>query len=259
MYWTDPNLFSGIDSEKIRAAVEEAPRRPEPRPAPKKDPDPWAEDRPPLPEEPPMMDEPGERVFDIPEEPPVRNAPPPAREAARPAPAVRPSIQEMERPAFRPAMAAVPAAPAAVREAPRSAPSIQEPERPAFRPAMAPVPAAPAQSEPPSGGAGLTGNWWRALAESCKGRLSPMYRVFLDKCTGVLEGEQVIVFAPDEITLSRIDNDRVRGILSEEVGKAAGHQMPLHLRVGEPPRKDPKENLQNLLAFASKHENIEIK
>ena len=216
----------------IRAAVEEAappPRRPEPRPAPKKDPDPWAEDRPPLPEEPPMMDEPGERVFDIPAEPPVRNAPPPAREAARPAPAVRPSIQEMERPAFRPAMAAVPAAPAAE------------------------------SASAPAGGSGLTGNWWRALAESCKGRLSPMYRVFLDKCTGVLEGEQVIVFAPDEITLSRIDNDRVRGILSEEIGKAAGHQMPLHLRVGEPPRKDPKENLQNLLAFASKHENIEIK
>ena len=215
----------------IRAAVEEsasqrsaAQKRSESRSQPQNDPDPW--DRPPLPAEPPMMDEPGERIFDIPEEPPVTSAPrremPPAKETA-----VRPDFREAERPAFRPAMAA--------------APSV------------------PAQSAPASEGTGLTGNWWRALAESCKGRLSPMYRVFLDKCAGVLEGEQVIVFAPDEITLSRIDNDRVRGILSEEVARAAGYPMPLHLRVGEPPKKDPKENLQNLLAFASKHENIEIK
>ena len=217
----------------IRAAVEEAaparsapperpapaPKSPEPQPKRVPEPDPWADDRPPLPEEPPMMEEPGERVFDIPPEPPERKAPPPVREVP-------------------------------VRE---SAPA----ERPAFRPAMAP--AVPAAESAPTGGAGLTGNWWRALAENCKGRLSPMYRVFLDKCTGVLEGEQVIIFAPDEITLSRIDNDRVRGILSEEIGKAAGHPQPVHLRVGEPPKKDPKENLQNLLAFASKHENIQIK
>ena len=215
----------------IRTAVEEsAPQRSAPqkrsesRPQPKNDPDLW--DRPPLPAEPPMMDEPGERFFDIPEEPPVTSAPrremPPVKETA-----VRSDLQEAERPAFRPAMAAVPSVPAQSASAPE--------------------------------GTGLTGNWWRALAESCKGRLSPMYRVFLDKCAGALEGEQVIVFAPDEITLSRIDNDRVRGILSEEVARAAGHPMPLHLRVGEPPKKDPKENLQNLLAFASKHENIEIK
>ena len=217
----------------IRAAVEEAaparsapperpapaPKSPEPQPKRVPEPDPWADDRPPLPEEPPMMEEPGERVFDIPPEPPERKAPPPVREVP-------------------------------VRE---SAPA----ERPAFRPAMAP--AVPAAESAPTGGAGLTGNWWRALAENCKGRLSPMYRVFLDKCTGVLEGEQVIIFAPDEITLSRIDNDRGRGILSEEIGKAAGHPQPVHLRVGEPPKKDPKENLQNLLAFASKHENIQIK
>ena len=217
----------------IRAAVEEAaparsapperpapaPKSPEPQPKRVPEPDPWADDRPPLPEEPPMMEEPEERVFDIPPEPPERKAPPPVREVP-------------------------------VRE---SAPA----ERPAFRPAMAP--AVPAAESAPTGGAGLTGNWWRALAENCKGRLSPMYRVFLDKCTGVLEGEQVIIFAPDEITLSRIDNDRVRGILSEEIGKAAGHPQPVHLRVGEPPKKDPKENLQNLLAFASKHENIQIK
>ena len=65
--------------------------------------------------------------------------------------------------------------------------------------------------------------------------------------------------APDEITLNRIDNDRVRAALTEEAAAAAGGPVGLALRVGEPPKRDPKENLQNLLAFASKHENITIK
>jgi hypothetical protein len=166
-----------------------------------------------------MSEEYGERVFDIPDEP----APQP--------------VQEIPSPAPRPAAPAPSAAPA---------------PRPAIR-------TAPSESVPQGSANGLSGDWWRALAESCKGRLSPMYRVFLDKCTGVLENGQVIIFAQDEITLSRIDNDRVRGILSEELKRAAGGAMPLILRVGEAPRKDPQENLKNLLAFASKHENIEIK
>ena len=32
-------------------------------------------------------------------------------------------------------------------------------------------------------------HWWKMLAESCKGRLPPMYRAFLDMCTGVLAGD----------------------------------------------------------------------
>ena len=166
-----------------------------------------------------MSEEYGERVFDIPDEPAPR--------------------------------------PQTVRETPPSAP------RPAA-PAAAPVPrpairTVPEESTPQGSANGLSGDWWRALAESCKGRLSPMYRVFLDKCAGVLENGQVVIFAQDEITLSRIDNDRVRGGLAEELTRTAGAPMPLVLRVGEPPRKDPRENLKNLLAFASKHENIEIK
>ena len=86
-----------------------------------------------------------------------------------------------------------------------------------------------------------------------------MYRVFLDKCTGVMENGHLLIYAPDEITLSRIDNDRVRGILSEEAARAVGSPMGILLRVGERPKKDPKQNLQNLLDFASKHDNIEIK
>ena len=125
---------------------------------------------------------------------------------------------------------------------------VPEPAREPARPAPA-APAAPA----------VGGNWWRALAEACKGRLSPMYRVFLDMCTGVLEGDQLTVYAPDDITLNRLDNDRVKGVLSEEAGNAAGTAVRLLLRVGEPPKASPQENLKNLLKFGSQFDNIEIK
>ena len=101
--------------------------------------------------------------------------------------------------------------------------------------------------------------WWRALSESCKGRLPPMYRAFLDLCTGVLEGDQLTVYAPDEITMNRMDNDRVRGALSEEAAKAAGIPVRMVLRAGEPPQATPQENLKNLLKFGSQFDNIEIK
>ena len=86
-----------------------------------------------------------------------------------------------------------------------------------------------------------------------------MYRVFLDMCTGVLEGDQLTVYAPDDITLGRLDNDRVKGVLSEEAGNAAGTAVRLLLRVGEPPKASPQENLKNLLKFGSQFDNIEIK
>lgn len=117
-------------------------------------------------------------------------------------------------------------------------------------------PAAAPQAMPAVGG----GNgWWRALAETCKGRLPPMYRAFLDLCTGVLEGDQLTVYAPDEITMNRMDNDRVRTALSEEAVKAAGMAVRLVLRVGEAPKATPQENLKNLLKFGSQFDNIEIK
>ena len=125
---------------------------------------------------------------------------------------------------------------------------VPEPVRQPARPAAAAA-AAPA----------VGGNWWRALADGCKGRLPPMYRVFLDMCTGVLEGDQLTVYAPDDITLNRLDNDRVKGALSEEAGNAAGTAVRLLLRVGEPPKASPQENLKNLLKFGSQFDNIEIK
>ena len=151
-----------------------------------------------------MREEPGERVFDIPEEPPVREEP-------KPAPRTE-------------------AVPVAVVETPKAGPVM-------------------------AGG----NQWWRALAEACKGRLPPMYRAFLDLCTGVLEGDQLTVYAPDEITMNRMDNDRVRSALSEEAAKAAGMPIRMVLRAGAAPQATPQENLKNLLKFGSQFDNIEIK
>ena len=138
----------------------------------------------------------------------------------------------------------MPDEPEPVREAPPAPPKRQ------------PVQTAPS---PAPSAAPVSGNWWRALAEGCKGRLPPMYRVFLDMCAGTLEGDQLTVYAPDDITLGRLDNDRVRGVLGEEAAKAAGMPVRLVFRVGEPPKTSTKENLQNLLKFGSQFDNIEIK
>ena len=88
---------------------------------------------------------------------------------------------------------------------------------------------------------------------------SPMYRAFLDLCGGTLEGDQITVYAPDEITLSRLDNDRVRGVLSAEAEKVSGQPVRLLLRVGEAPSASPEENLKSLLEFGSQFDNIQIK
>ena len=131
---------------------------------------------------------------------------------------------------------------------------------------VTPRPADSVPQAPAGSGAGsqarccaADGAWWRTLAEVCKGRLSPMYRAFLDMCTGVLEGDTVTVYAPDDITLGRLDNDRVRGVLSEEASNAVGGAVRLMFHVGAPPQASPQENLQNLLKFSSQFDNIQIK
>ena len=110
----------------------------------------------------------------------------------------------------------------------------------------------------PSSPAAAGGSWWRALAEGCKGRLPPMYRVFLDMCTGVLEGDLLTVYAPDDITMGRLDNDRVRNALVDEAA-AGGITLRPVFRVGEAPMATPQTNLQNLMKFGSQFDNIEIK
>jgi len=209
-------------SAKVERPVVDTPPWEEPvKAAAPVDAPPW-EELPPLPEEPPMREEPGERVFDIPDESPVRS---PAR-AAAPA---RPAAPAVERAAV-PAVGGNSVLPAEERATEKTVP-----------------------------GAAVDAGWWKALAETCKGRLSPMYRPFMDRCTGVLEGDQLTVYVVDEITLNRLDNDRVKGIIAEETQKAAGTAVRLLLRVGEAPKASPQENFKNLLKFSSQFDNIEIK
>ena len=135
------------------------------------------------------------------------------------------------------------------------------PEEPPLQaPKAVPPPAAPAaEAPPPVPGRALDGGWWRTLAENCKGRLPPMYRPFLGMCSGFLEGDLLTVCAPDDLTLGRLDNDRVREALTQEAEALAGGPVRLMLRTGEPPRSSPEENLKNLLAFGRQFDNIEIK
>lgn len=121
------------------------------------------------------------------------------------------------------------------------------------------IPSAPKLQTAVHSAAPVSGDWWKALSENCKGQIPPMYRAFLDLCGGVLEGDQLTVFAPDEITLNRLDNDRVRGVLSAEAEKVSGQPVRLLLREGEPPKPSPEENLKQLLQFGSQFDNIEIK
>ena len=196
---------------ELRSVPSPAAKAPPPRePAPASDIPPWEEpaqapgvpeEVPPLPEEPPVPEEPGQRVYDIPEDPPP---------------------------------------------APRA-------------PAASPAPSPAASPAPPPAAAPVNGNWWRTLSENCKGRLPPMYRPFLGMCTGVLEGDLLTVYAPDQLTLGRLDNDRVREVLSQEAEALAGGPVRLAIRTGEPPRTSPEENLKNLLQFSRQFDNIEIK
>ncbi len=166
---------------------------------------------------------------------------------------------------------AAPAGPGAPEEAPPwdEPPMPEEPGARVFdvpEDRMAPaVPAASAPAAPPeepgkkAAPAAGDSAWWRTLAETCKGRLPVMYRAFLDMCAGQLEGDVLTVWAPDEITYGRLDNDRVRTALLEEAARSAGAPVRLVLKVGEAPKAAPQENLKNLLKFGSQFDNIEIK
>ena len=135
----------------------------------------------------------------------------------------------------------------------------EEPIREEPKPIMAAPEAKPAPV--PQTGAAMTGGagWWRALAESCKGRLPPMYRAFIDLCTGVLNGDLLTIYAPDDITLGRMNNDRVKAAFSEEAEKAAGMPVRITVIVGDVPKGSPEENFKNLLNFSKNFDNIQIK
>ena len=178
-----------------------------------------------------------------PVEPPPAEAPPPWDEP--PLPEEPPMREEPGERVFDIPEDAIPVRPAQPKAVP-------------VKPAAS-IPSAPKPQTAIHSAAPVSGDWWKALSENCKGQIPPMYRAFLDLCGGVLEGDQLTVFAPDEITLNRLDNDRVRGVLSAEAEKVSGQPVRLLLREGEPPKPSPEENLKQLLQFGSQFDNIEIK
>ena len=86
-----------------------------------------------------------------------------------------------------------------------------------------------------------------------------MYRPFLGMCSGMLEDDLLTVCAPDDLTLGRLDNDRVREALTTGAEAIAGTPVRLLLRTGALPQASPEENLKSLLKFSSQFDNIEIK
>ncbi|MBE6962447.1 MAG: DNA polymerase III subunit gamma/tau [Ruminococcaceae bacterium] len=137
--------------------------------------------------------------------------------------------------------------------------------QPAFRtpePSPAPKPAAkPAAPTPAAAPAADGGNMavWQELAESCKGKLPPMYRVFLDMCRGTLTDNLITVYAPDDMTMGRLNNDRVLGALREQGEKLTGTPVQVRLQVGMPANATPEQLRKNLIQFGSQFDNITIK
>ena len=221
----------------VRSASAELSRQPARRaaapavPAPQDTP-PWEEERPPLPEEPPFEEE----RPPLPEEPPFEEERPPLPE--------EPPFGE-ERPP-------VP------KQPPAAGAPAERPARPARPAAPPPAQTTPAESAPPAAEATGGAAWWRALAEECKGRLPPMYRVFLDKCRGELSGGTVTVYAPDEIVRGRLDNDRVLGAIQELGALKAGGPVTVRLSVGAGPAVSKEDRLQELIRMGSKLDHFTV-
>ena len=223
--------------EAIRqGAPMDAPARPQKaaKPAPKTAPKPvkptddappWEEERPPLPEEPPIRED--LPPWDVP-------APPAGRETPLPAAPVREPVRQPEAPPARESAPIRPAPPA--REAGGFAPAVRQPE------------AAPA----------VNGELWRQLAEGCKGQLPPMYRAFLDLCRGTVADGVVQVYAPDDITKGRLDNDRVLGVLRAQGESLTGGPVQVRLIVGTPPAVSPDQRREMLIQFGSQFDAVRI-
>lgn len=199
-------------------------RQPKAKPAAVEEKPPW--DEPPLPEEPPNQEEPGlVRVFDVPQEPM------PVSQWVEPMP--QPGVETAVVPEPQPSI---------------PQPSIPQPSIPQGKPASVGM---PIQGT-------LDGSWWRSIISVAKGQLPPMNRAFLDMCSGVLDGGTLTVYAPDELTIGRLDNDRVKGILQAETARSTGVSPQVFFQAGEAPQSSPEQNLKNLVEFGKQFDNIII-
>ena len=185
----------------------------------------------------PPREAPGDEEPPLPEEPPLNPEPVPFEEPA-------PTVETAGSVSSSPEM------PGGIPESP-AAPEAES--------AVSGGPAIPREEAAPVSAAGVDTAIWRELSESCKAQVSPMYRAFLDLCRGAVEGDLLTVYAPDDLTKGRVDNDRVRGKLKEIGEQMTGSPLRVTVVVGTGPKASQAEHLKNLLQFGSKFDNIEIK
>lgn len=188
--------------------------------------------------------------------PPVRTAKPPAV-SSKPAPAPKTALAEPlpdPPPWEEPPEESV----TAEEQVPWEEPPVQEPATVSVPPAV-PRPSSPQPPDGQSPSSAADDIRWPELAESCKGQLPMMYRAFLDHCRGSLEKDLLTVFAPDDITKNRLDNDRVLSVLQENASRSAGRPVRVHLAVGAVPESSPSEKMQNLIQFGSQFDSFTVK
>lgn len=75
---------------------------------------------------------------------------------------------------------------------------------------------------------------WETICKRCRARLPAMYGVFLAECRATLVSGTLLVYVPDNATMSQLGNMRVETVLSEESG--AGRVE--FLNIDDPPSFD---------------------
>ena len=133
--------------------------------------------------------------------------------------------------------------------------SSPPPESPPSGPAIPQQDSPSSETSSPAGDPGI----WHELAEGSKGQLPAMYRVFLDKCRGSVDGSVVTVYVPDDMTKGRLNNDRVLTALRESAEKLTGAQMQIRLVVGTDPQASQEDKRKGLIDFGSQFDSVQIK
>ena len=94
------------------------------------------------------------------------------------------------------------------------------------------------------------------ILERCRERLPAMYGSFLSQCAGTFADGLFTLYAPDSVTLGRLNNERVSAVLQEESGAER-----VTMREGQPPpvnasEPSPQENREALLTFSRQRPDI---
>ena len=133
---------------------------------------------------------------------------------------------------------------------------MEEPPAPeAFQPPIRTAAPSPKAAPKPSGDSAV----WRELAERCKGRLRPMYRAFLDKASGTLEGDMLTVVCEDEVARRQLDNDQVIPVLKAAAEELSGRTVGVCFTIGTPAAPSAEDKMQKLIDFGSKFDSFELK